>query len=395
MSAVTALSSDRAAEIPSVDRWATLVAHDVGPVGGMERQMARLATGLLDADWHVVVVARRCELPAHPRLHVVRVRGPRKPFAVAYPWFLVAGSLALSRHRRGVVHAMGAIVLNRVDIATVHFCHRAAHGTAAARRVARPGVFRQLSAVLVEPLKLTGERLLSRADRLVASSRGVARELAEHWGAAAVQVIPNGVDVATITPSREHRARTRAEWGLGDDDLVALFLGGDWKRKGLEACVEAVCAASRWHLVVVGPGDPNPYRADAIRHGALERVHFVGTTDDLPGAYAAADVFVLPSAYESSPLALYEAASAGLPLIVTRFNGAEDIVDDGVTGWFVERDGRDIGQRLEQLRDAPSTRNAMAERARAAALPFDWESIVNSYADLYESAVATSAAEAA
>jgi glycosyltransferase involved in cell wall biosynthesis len=363
-------------------RAVTLVAHDIGPVGGMERQMSQLAKSLLDDGWSVTVVARRCELDSHPNLSFVRVRGPRRPFVVAYPWFLVAGSVAVRRHRRGVVHAMGAIVLNDVDVATVHFCHRAAHGTPAGRRVGRPGRARAVSAVVAERIKLSGERLLLRADHLVASSEGVAAELGAHWHADA-DVIPNGVDVSSIAPDSTRRDETRARWGVARDALIALFLAGDWDRKGLGPCIDAIGTAPEWQLVVVGPGDAEAYGRRAERVGAGGRVRFVGPTKDLPGAYAAGDAFVLPSAYESAPLALYEAAAAGLPLLATPFNGAREIIDDGETGWIVERSGASIAARLSELADA-EVRERLSVNARKASLNFDWGRITESYVKLYE-----------
>ena len=102
----------------------TIVAHDVGPVGGMERQLAELALGLRRARPRGTVIARTCELPADTGVVFHRVRGPSRPFLVAYPWFCAGGIAAVWRHRRGVVQATGAIVLNRVDAIAVHCCHQ-------------------------------------------------------------------------------------------------------------------------------------------------------------------------------------------------------------------------------------------------------------------------------
>ena len=87
----------------------TLVAHDIGPVGGMERQLTELIGGLLEDGFEVSVISRTCRVPAHPRLEWVRVRGPARPFPLAYPWFLLVGSALVRRRARGVVHSTGAI----------------------------------------------------------------------------------------------------------------------------------------------------------------------------------------------------------------------------------------------------------------------------------------------
>src|SRR3954463_8980417 len=102
----------------------TVVAHDVGSVGGMERVLAELIMGLAALGHRVTVISRTCVLPSMNGVSVHRVRGPARPFLFAYPWFLLAGSLVLSRRRRGIVDVTGAIVLNRVDAVSVHYCHQ-------------------------------------------------------------------------------------------------------------------------------------------------------------------------------------------------------------------------------------------------------------------------------
>ena len=103
----------------------TIVAHDVGAVGGMERQLAELAVGLSERGHPVTVIARKCVLPAGSGVEFHRVPGPSRPFLIAYPWFALAGSLAVARRRRGVVQSTGAIVVNRVDSVAIHCCHQA------------------------------------------------------------------------------------------------------------------------------------------------------------------------------------------------------------------------------------------------------------------------------
>jgi hypothetical protein len=103
----------------------TLVAHEVGTRGGMESQLAKLVGGLLERGHEVTVIARRCEVPPHERMRWIRVPGPARPFVLRFSWFFLAGSVAAHRYRRGALHVTGALVANRADVSTVHFCHRA------------------------------------------------------------------------------------------------------------------------------------------------------------------------------------------------------------------------------------------------------------------------------
>src|SRR5205823_427201 len=104
-----------------------------------------------------------------------------------------------------------------------------------------------------------------------------------------------------------------------------------WQGKGLAVAIEGVVEATGWQLVVVGAGDEPRFRHLSARLGGADRVTFVGATT-VPGRYyAAADAFVLPTAYEAFPLVALEAFATGVPGLVTRVNGVEDFHVDGST----------------------------------------------------------------
>jgi len=367
-----------------------MVAHDVGTPGGMERQLHELCTGLLARGHHVTVIARRCELSPHPGLRFVRVRVPLRPYSLAYPSFFLLGSLAVRRHREGLLHTTGAIVANQADLTTVHFCHhgyRAAVGTPQASRSSLP--YRLNGAVLAW-MSRAAERFCyrpGRTRRLVTVSRGVARELERYFPerAGRVVVIPNGVDRARFAPDRGARVAARDELGLAAEDLVALFVGGDWDRKGLRFAIEGVAGAHGWHLLVVGRGDQERFGALARSCGAGDRVHFVGGTSEPERYYASADAFLLPSAYEAFPMVALEAAAAGLPLIACRVSGVEELIEEGHDGWMVERDAAAITERLFTLGADAALRIAVGRASRQSSARYVWGEVVDAYVRVYDS----------
>jgi glycosyltransferase involved in cell wall biosynthesis len=366
----------------------TIVAHDVGTPGGMERQLAELCTGLLARGHRVTVIARRCELPAHPLLRWVRVRAPRRPFSLAYPAFALVGSLAVGRWRDGVLHTTGALVVNKADVSTVHFCHHGFREAVGSTRTSRSAVSYRLNARIAEWMSCVAERFCyrpARTRRLVSVSQGVARELREFFPAAPdyVTVIPNGVDAEQFAPDERVRAETRGRLGLAAGDLAAVFVGSEWERKGLRFAIEGVARTNGWHLLVVGDGDVRGYGEIAERHGAETRVHFVGGTAEPARYFAAADAFLLPTSYEAFSLVTLEAAATGLPLLVGRVNGVEELVREGENGWFVERSAGDISERLAALGDA-DVRAATGAAARASSRRYGWPQVVDAYAELYE-----------
>lgn len=365
----------------------TIVAHDVGMIGGMERQLTELVCGLTSRGHDVTVIARRAELPQGTRARFVRVRAPSRPFPIAYPWFLLAGSLATWRHRRGVVQTTGAIVLNRVDVVAVHLCHHAIARLGTVPRTSRPGPVSGVNAALAAALSRVGERWALRPGRtigVIAVSDGVGAEVEDHFPAlaGAIRSIPNGVDAARFSPGSPS-AEARAAVASPLAQHVALFVGSEWAGKGLRHAIEALVHAQGWGLAVVGRGDEDSQRVIACRAGVEDRVRFLGERSDLPDLYRAADAFVLPSAYETFSLVAHEAAATGLPLIVTPVHGIGELIVDGHSGWVVEADPFAIGERLRQVAADPQAAARMGERARAAVLERSWEAMVEAHRLLY------------
>jgi glycosyltransferase involved in cell wall biosynthesis len=365
----------------------TIVAPDVGGIGGMELQLERLVTGLIDKGATVIVVARNCRLTASPFLHWVRVPGPSRPFPIAYLSFLVLGTLMLARGRRGLVHAIGANVLNRVDVCTVHHCHHAAAAKARVFSRSRPHWIYWLNAQISEPLKRFGETVCyrpSRVNRIVVASPGVLEEVCRYFPrlCGRCSIVPNGVDIDAYSYSPERRSAARAALSLAPDDPVALFVGGDWERKGLRSAIQAVGLTQVFRLVVVGKGDGGWYGQIAAQAGISDRVVFSGVVDTPIPFFLAADVFLLPTSYETFSLAAHEAAAASLPLLVGRVNGVEEILADGVNGWFITQDPAQIADRLSRLLQ-PEVRRLMGNRSRAAVHRFSWTAMVEGYEALY------------
>lgn len=139
-----------------------------------------------------------------------------------------------------------------------------------------------------------------------------------------VAVIPNGVEL----PAPD-RAVTKPAWtrNIPAGGKVLLFLGRIHPKKGIDQLVEALAQvqepdADRWHLVVAG-WDQNGTQARletlAREAGLANRIHFVGPQfgAEKDASLAAADAFILPSVSEGLPMAILEAWSFGLPVLMT------------------------------------------------------------------------------
>jgi glycosyltransferase involved in cell wall biosynthesis len=373
----------------------TIVAHDIGPVRGMERQLTDLVMGLRRHGHTVTVIARTCELPDDAGVSFHRVPGPGRPFLFAYPWFMLVGSLAVRRWRRGLVQATGAIVLNKVDIVAVHYVQQVGTATPS-----RQTVLYRIHMMLAGVLRRLGERLcfgLSRSSTFVCVSEGVAQEMRDCFPrlAGRVMTIHNGIETEAFTPgAREREARAwRAQLGIADDRLVAAFVGSEWGRKGLEPVIRALALTRDWHLVVAGGGDRAHYEALAESLGVGERIRWLDVVHDVPLVYALADAFVMASSYETFSLVTFEAAASGLPVLATAVNGVRELIQDGENGFLITAEPQVIADRLTRLGGDPDLRSRMGRAAREASLAFGRERMIAEHRSLYAQLAAGAAAE--
>jgi glycosyltransferase involved in cell wall biosynthesis len=386
--------TERATGTAPTQAAVTIVAHDIGGVGGMERQLAELVIGLRGLGHEVNVIARTCELPAETGIVFHRVRAPGRPFVLAYPWFMLTGSLAVFRWRRGVVQATGAIVLNKVDVVALHYLHQVGPANPS-----RSSVLFRLHVRLAGALKRVGERLCLRRSRVAAVvcvSDGLADEVREQFPRLADRVltIHNGVDLAAFTPGtgRERARARRASLAIGERQLVAAFVGSEWERKGLEPVIRALALSPAWTLVVAGSGDQASYTALADGLGVGGRVRWLGVTPDVQSVYGMSDAFVLPSSYETFSLVTFEAAASGLPILATPVSGVRELIQDGRNGFLISRDPGEIAERLAQLASDPELRGRLGAAARESALRYSWTRMVQLHDELYSSLAARSRA---
>lgn len=147
----------------------------------------------------------------------------------------------------------------------------------------------------------------------------------DYFPDAPIAVIPNGVEL----PAKKAPAET-AGWrsNLPPDAKVILFLGRIHRKKGLAPLLAAVSilhkhnAMGKWHLVIAGwndDGESAALKQTVGRNGLSDLVHFVGPQFGLDRelSYRAADLFILPSFSEGLPMAILEAWSFALPVVMT------------------------------------------------------------------------------
>src|SRR3954452_23092073 len=177
-----------------------------------------------------------------------------------------------------------------------------------------------------------------------------------------VALIDNGV------PLGDH-----AEPERGHVPPRVLYVGLLTPRKGVLDLLEASrllrkrgVAHELWLLG--GTPDEGPAAEAEVRASLDGTARLLGTRppEEMPAAFAVADVFCLPSWWEAMPLSVLEAMAGGLPVVATDVGGIGRAVADGVTGFVVPpQEPERLAARLEQLLGDADLRRRMGEAGRA------------------------------
>jgi glycosyltransferase involved in cell wall biosynthesis len=180
---------------------------------------------------------------------------------------------------------------------------------------------------------------------------GQNRRYLRHYGMPAERLYParycvdNDFFRAQAAELAPRRGELRRSFGITDDAPVVLFAGKLIEKKQPQMLIEAfarVRAAQPCWLLVAGDGPLRPEIEAAIAQMSVPNVRLAGflNQSELPAAYVAADVFVLPSKmHETWGLVVNEAMNFGLPVVVSDKVGCgEDLVERGGNGFIVRHD---------------------------------------------------------
>jgi UDP-glucose:(heptosyl)LPS alpha-1,3-glucosyltransferase len=217
----------------------------------------------------------------------------------------------------------------------------------------------------------------SRSTRVVAVSRMVMEHLGrfQHVPKHRIHVIPNAIDSARLVASQPGATRCafRNAHGLSPAELVGLFVGHNYRLKGLRPLLRALAFRKSNNpgvrpitLLVCGGGSSRPFERMAHGLGLADQVRFLGYVPDIRSCYFASDFFVSPTYYDPCSLVVLEALACGLPVITTACNGAGELMNDGEEGYVVTAPDAlgELATALDRIADdrARSTMSVKAAR---------------------------------
>ncbi len=223
----------------------------------------------------------------------------------------------------------------------------------------------------------------------LATSMTMVRELEQH-GISRVALWPGGVDGDRFDPQRTSGlcAAMRARLTDGHPDCtLLLYVGRLSAEKEIERLKPILQAIPTARLALVGGG---PHQKALAEHFAGLPVHMAGFLhgDELAAAYAASDMFIMPSRTETLGLVVLEAMASGLPVVAARAGGIPEMIENGVSGFLFDDESQAIGA-IESLLASPAKSEAMGKHARERATQQSWRVATARLLEHYRTACAT------
>lgn len=205
------------------------------------------------------------------------------------------------------------------------------------------------------------------------------------------RVIYNGIKTADF--QRPRSDALRLQYGWPREDIIVGSLGNIRSAKGYDILLRAAALLRdkpvTCRFVIAGEGKPGLYddllnlRAEL---GLEETVHFPGFNTDPAGFLSNLDLFLLPSTSEGFSIATIQAMASGLPVIVTRSGGPEEIVTHGENGWMVDTGSpKAIAEAVEKLATDRDLGEILSTKGQKhAAITFDIDTMLSAYQEVYD-----------
>ena len=203
-----------------------------------------------------------------------------------------------------------------------------------------------------------------------------------------ITIWSRGIDQEHFNPERRDM-EWRRSFGIGDDELVVVFLGRLVMEKNLDVFVDAILAlidrGVRHRVMVIGEGPARQWFEQQLPDAI-----FLGqqTGPDLARALASGDILLNPSVTEAFGNVTLEAMACALPVVAAVATGTNNLVRDGETGMLVDSTDIDgFADALEAYARDPNLRRQHGEAGLAVARTRDWDRINSAVIRAYQRAI--------
>jgi len=249
------------------------------------------------------------------------------------------------------------------------------------------GFFKRILVVLAEKfLAIFTHQLLAVGDKVRQDLLAVGIGKSEKFG-----LMPPGLEIGKLPNKKD----SQEFYGLSQQDLICAFIGRVTQIKRPDRFLDAVSEIKRRgvpiEFLMAGDGELLQNCRERIAHEDLP-VKVLGWQSNIEQVLSAADVVVLTSDNEGTPLSLIQAGMAGLPVVTTKVGSVPEVVLEGATGIITSLDVQEIADALEKLTNSDELRAQMGASAQEFTLAnFGVKRLVSDHEVLYKKLMANRA----
>ena len=358
--------------------------------GGAEQFISSYTTHIADMGHEIHIFANQWEPSNHPNIIIHPVRALKKNSflrSISFAWFAIQ---AVRSESFDIVQSHERVWCQDIYRAG-DGCHRewlerrGRHLSFIKRFSFRFNLFHQLI-LKIEKIIFEGKQ----CKKIIAISKMVKRDILKHYQISEdrIEVVYNGVQLDKFHPENRNRFRSviREKFRISDGEVVVLFVGSGFERKGLEYLIKALkyLEEKKWRLIMVGKGNWKKYLNFTSMENR-EKIIQLDPIDEIEKLYAAADIFILPSIYEPFGNANLEALASGLPIITSRKSGVAEIITSNKEGIILAdpSDSKAIAVAIDYLIE-PKIREQMGRSARMLAEKFTQERNAKNMLKIYQ-----------
>jgi glycosyltransferase involved in cell wall biosynthesis len=238
-----------------------------------------------------------------------------------------------------------------------------------------------------------GHKILQDASKLIALTDTEAKQYMQMGiDESKICIIPNGIDLKEYENLPE-KGEFRKKYSIRDNEKIILFLGRINKIKGIDLLIDAFSQLklelNNVKLVIVGP--KNDYfsilNENAKNLNLNDSVLFTGPLygKDKQAAYVDADVYVLPSRYETFPNTVLEACLCETPVIITDRCGISELIDNKL-GYVVEFNEKKLKDSILKILKNEKLKLSFGQNGKNKVQEkYRWDEVMKSFESLYNS----------
>lgn len=227
--------------------------------------------------------------------------------------------------------------------------------------------------------------------RVVVTSQTLLDLFSKSFPAAMVftSVVTPGIELPATRASHQSQSASRVLLGLPIDVPCVIFVGNDFRKKGLQTLIEAFSQLPKEVILAVvgGSNQIDLYRQQAVDAGLVSRVFFLGALLDTKPAYLSATCLVHPTREDTFAMVVLEAMAFGLPVVVSNatFCGVAAMLQHQENALLLSnpRDPVELAETIEAALRGVLSKSGLGDRAREFAKNFEWSRLADQQDAVY------------